>query len=182
MWRTLVKKLLGLLIVTIAIYSSAVSAQGIRFGIDYMQLTTDIEGFEAKPSAVQFRLIKPINNFVDIEGDLAFGISDDAFTDCTGPGCSIELSSMLGFFGIFGTDSTARARIYGKAGFAIIEYEDDLGVSEDDSGIAFGIGGSVRLGKSSFIVLEYNQLPDLDVGFGFTLETTALSLGFQTSF
>lgn len=174
------KKLLRILIITIATYSSAVAAQGARLGIDIMQLQADIIGLVGKPTALQLRLAKPVNNFIDLEGDLAFGISDADFNNCNFPGCTIELSSMLGIFGVLGTDSNARGRIYAKAGFALIEYKFDNGLKEDDSGFAFGVGGRFRITRSSSIVLEYNQLPDTDIGAGLTIDTTTLSIGFQT--
>jgi len=157
-------------------------ALGPQFGVDYVMLTTDIDGHTAKPSALQLRIENGILPGVSIEGVLATGAGDDDFNNCFPPGCTIKLTNMLGFFAKAGAPIAPGSEIYGRLGFATLKYEDETGASEDDSGLAYGIGAAFGIAPTMSMVLEYNWWPDMDLGGGFTLETTALSLGLKIGF
>ena len=191
------KKVIAFIVLAISVFSGTSYAQNAKVEIDFMSLNTELETLDFDTTAIQFKLINPVNPSVDIEAVVAIGLSDDGYLVDFGFGDTLELSGELSnMIGVFlkGHSSTGgNSEIYGRIGIAKVEYEFSVvettggfvtfsgSESESDTGIAFGFGASFGISQESAITVEYNQLPDVDLG-GLDLETTSLSVGYQMSF
>ena len=185
-----IKLILGALIILFG----SMSAQATYFQIDYMMLEADLEDVEEfEPDAVQLKFINPVGPSTDIMGVFAFGISDDEieeFDPFFGTvSLSVDLATMFGVYVRGHADLGANGQLFGQLGLVQLEYDLDAEISGlsgsesyDDTGVAFGFGASFGLSDQAALVIEYNQLPDVDVEDIADIETTSLSVGFQMSF
>lgn len=185
-----IKLILGALILLFG----PMSAQAAKLQIDYMMLEADLEDVdEFEPTAIQLKYINPVGPNSDVVGVVAFGISDDEieeFDPFFGTvSLSVDLANMFGVYGRAHADLGANAQVYGQVGLVLLKYDLDAEISGlsgsesyDDTGLAFGLGASFGLSDQAALVIEYNQLPDVDVEDIADIETTSLSVGFQMSF
>lgn len=188
------KKLLTLLLVSAIVTFGSMSAQAAKLQIDYMMLEADLEDVdEFEPNAIQLKVINPVGPSTDIMGVFAFGISDDEieeFDPFFGTvSLSVDLATMFGAYVRAHADLGANGQIFGQLGLVQLKYDLDAEISGlsgsesyDDTGVAFGFGASFGLSDQAALVIEYNQLPDVDVEDIADIETTSLSVGIQMSF
>lgn len=191
------KKIITAIFAALFTFSVNANAEGVKFGIDYLMLNSEADTAKFDTSAVQLRISNSINPFLDIEGILAFGISDDTYTE-TEPGfgtvsVTSQLGNMFGVFARFHTNSSAKFQFFGRVGLAMVEYDLDLfadipglvtgsaSQSYDDTGIAFGVGASFNVTDKIAIAAEYSILPDVDFE-GIDIETDTLGVGILMSF
>jgi len=168
--------------------------QAAKLQIDYMMLEADLEDVdEFEPTAIQLKYINPIGPNRDIMGVFALGISDDEieeFDPFFGTvSLSVDLDTMFGIYGRAHADLGANGQIFGQLGLVRLEYDLDAEISGlsgsesyDEFGLAFGFGASFAVSDQAALVIEYNQLPDVDVEDIADIETTSLSVGLQMSF
>ncbi|MBT8084974.1 MAG: porin family protein [Woeseia sp.] len=172
----------------------SLSAQAAKLQIDYLMLEADLEDVdEFEPDALQLKIINPVGPGADVVGVFAFGASDDEieeFDPFFGPvSLSVDLATMFGIYFRAHGDLGANGQIFGQLGLVQLEYDLDAEISGlsgsesyDDTGLAFGFGASFGLSDQAALVIEYNQLPDVDVEDIADIETTSLSVGLQVSF
>jgi len=195
------KKLLSCVAIASSILFSASSlAQGAFFGADFIKLSSSVQDFDFDTTALQIRGSFPVENNIDIEGTLAIGISDDSMSDTYyDPFFGVyftdtikgSLSQALGVFAKFHSDPSGGFQFYGKLGLQMVKYkvefsETALGTTVfsasttfDDTGLAYGVGGSFNLsGSNGAVVVEYMKLPAVDAN-GSDIDSSALSIGFQ---
>jgi len=174
-------------------FSLNAKAEGMKFGIDYLMLKSEASTADFDTSAIQLRFTNALNPNFDIEGVLAFGISDDTYSE-TDPffgtvSVTGQLGNMFGVYAKFHNNSSSRFQVFGEVGFARVEYDLDLFVqslgsaseSYDDIGIAFGAGASFNITDKLAISAEYSILPDVDFE-GIDIETDTISVGILMSF
>jgi hypothetical protein len=181
------KKIITTIVVSLLALSTNAMAEGQKVGVDYVKLSSEIEGLDFDTSAVQIRYSNGVAPNIDVEGVFALGIDDDTVTlgDISVTG---ELGHMFGVFAKFHSDSNSGFEAFARVGFALVEYDIDIDIenlvsgseSFDDTGIAFGVGASFNFSETSAIVVEYSKLPDVDFE-GVDIETDAISIGFQLS-
>ena len=170
------------------------TARAVDLQFDYLLLEADLgdaEDFE--PKAIQVKLINSIGPNSDFIGVFALGTSDDEleeFDPFFGTvRLSVDLSTLLGVYGRIHTGLGEGPQFFGQVGLVRLDYDLDAEIfglsgseSYDDIGLAFGVGLSVGVSDQSAFVIEYNQYPDVDIEDVADIETSALSLGFRTSF
>ena len=176
------------------LFFGSLPVQAANFQIDYMMLEADLEDVdEFEPDAVQLKLIDSVGPNTEIVGVFAFGISDDKieeFDPFFGTvSLSVDLGTMFGGYVRAHADVGASGQIFVQVGLVLLEYDLDAEIfglsgseSYDDTGVAFGFGALFAVTDQAALVIEYNQLPDVDVEDIADIETTSLSVGFQVSF
>lgn len=190
------KKIITVIAAVLFTFSVHAKAEGVKFGVDYLMLSSEVDVLDFDTSAIQFRISNELNPYFDLEGVLALGIGDDTYTiaDPTGTvSVTGQLGNMFGIFAKLHSDSSSPFQIFGRVGLAMVEYDIDTFIdvpgfitgsaseSFDDTGIAFGVGASFNITDKSAIVAEYSKLPDVDAD-GIDIETDMISIGFQMSF
>jgi len=186
------KKIIATIVVSLLALSTNAMAEGQKVGVDYLQVSSEIDGLDFDTSAVQIRFSNGIAPNIDVEGVFALGISDDTYTEFDpffgNVSVTGELGNMFGVFAKFYSDPNSGFQVFGRVGLAMVKIDIDIDIqnlgsvseSYDDTGIAFGAGASFNFSETSAIVVEYSKLPDVDFE-GTDIETDAISIGFQMS-
>jgi opacity protein-like surface antigen len=190
------KKIITAIAAVLFTFSVHAKAEGVKFGVDYLMLSSEVDILDFDTSAIQFRISNELNPYFDLEGVLAFGVSDDTYTESDPLAGTASITGQLGnMFGIFAklhSESSSPFQIFGKVGLVMVEYDLDFFIdspglvgsasqSYDDTGIAFGVGASFNVSDKVAIIAEYSILPDVDFE-GIDIETDTLGVGILMSF
>ena len=191
MVNPIINKMVMAIVLLLGSYHCAM-AEGTKYEIDYLLMDSNMGGAGFEPNALQYKHLIPYNDFIELEGIIALGITEEKVTRKTGiAGIYTQkfgLSNMLGaMVKIFGAIEP-KVHAYAHIGLVRIEYDitSPAGVGQpdgahDDTGFAYGIGLSFSILKKGAFVLEFNQRPDVDAGSE-TIDTSLLSLGYQMPF
>lgn len=179
------KHLLGILCAS-SLLSSAAMAQDAYFGADFSFISAEITAdtlfgsatADADPTALRLRGGVEMNENIALEAVLGVGLQDDEIGD-TEFEAGLDTLVGLNAVGIIPLDRTFS--LFGKIGFAMVEYEDEEGDTVDDTGVSFGIGAKVNFSRTAGMVLEYTVLPDVEED-AFEVESDMISLGAQFNF
>lgn len=179
------KKQLLALAAAVAVSPAAMAQQGY-FGADFSFISTElsIEGFsgseDVDPTALRVKAGANLNENFAIEGVLGLGLQDDELDDS---GVDFGLDTLLAVYAVGIVPLDRSFSVFGKIGFAKVEYEFDPSYSIDDTGVTFGAGVSVSVNRNAAMTLEYTILPDVEDGAtGIQAESDMISLGAQFSF
>jgi opacity protein-like surface antigen len=190
------RKIIITIAATLFAFSVNAKAEGVKFGIDYLMLNSEVDILDFDTSAIQLRVSNELNPYFDLEGVLAFGVSDDTYTESDPLAGTASITGQLGnMFGVFAklhSDSSSPFQIFGKVGLVMVEYDLDFFIdspglvgsasqSYDDTGIAFGAGASFNITDKVAVAAEYSMLPDVDFE-GLDIETDVIGVGIQMSF
>jgi opacity protein-like surface antigen len=187
------KNLRFCIIAAVAMTFTSLEVNAASFNIQYAMLDTDFGGVDLEPTALQFGFSNPIGTNIAVDGVLAIGLGDDEIS-VSGGGDSFtlgfELANLIGIYARAFADIAPNSQVYGRVGLAKIEYDMSVNgfisgfgnisgtVSEDDTGLTYGIGAIFGVSPNGAIVVEYNQLPDVDFE-GLDIESSTLSVGYQ---
>lgn len=139
---------------------------GIQFAsFDYS--INDASG-DFSPTGLIGRLGKDINENFSLEGRFGIGLSDDAITASDGfinASVSIEIDTLLGAYGLAHARINESSSIYALIGFTKIDTTfaasisgfGSTSLSEDDSGLSFGVGAEIGLSRNVALNIEYVQ-------------------------
>lgn len=193
------RKLLTFLVISSILAFLSLSAHAAKLEFDFLTLDSEYEVLDFDTSALQIKFINELSPNIDIEGVLAIGISDDGITVSDGISTvsfEIELENMFGvFLKLHSGNGQDAHQFFGRVGFARMSIDFSAAISdpssgnlsasdsEDDTGIAFGIGALFSTSETGAFTIEYNQFPDVDLlGNGSDFETSALSIGYVITF
>ncbi len=160
------------------------------FGIGYHHGSYDEIGVpEFNPGAIAFRAGKYINPAIAFEARLALGITDDSSTvniDVPFVGnvvadVDLELNTAISVFAKGDIAVSPFVNVYGLIGFTNAEIEvtatdvnnpaNRATISEDDSGLSYGVGIEGEVGRGTYLLAEYVMFLDEDAyeysGFNF---------------
>jgi len=162
------RKIIITIAATLFAFSVNAKAEGVKFGIDYLMLNSEVEILDFDTSAIQLRVSNELNPYFDL------------------------LGNMFGVFAKLHSDSSSPFQIFGKVGLVMVEYDLDFFIdtpglvgsasqSYDDTGIAFGAGASFNITDKVAVAAEYSMLPDVDFE-GLDIETDVIGVGIQMSF
>ncbi len=178
------KSMLGL--VAASVLSSSAFAQTGYFGADFSFISAELtdswdNSADSDPTALRVRGGVELNENFAVEGVLGLGLQDDKVS---GTPYELELDSLFGVnaVGIIPLDRTFS--LFGKIGFAKVEFKDNEGDTYDDTGVSFGIGAKVNFDRrGSGMIIEYTILPDTEnEEFGIDVESDMISIGAQFAF
>ncbi len=160
------------------------------YGIGYHHGSYEEIGIpEFNPGAIAFRAGKYINKAVAFEARLALGITDDSstvtvdipFYGTVQADVDLELNTAISVFAKGDIAVSPFVNIYGLIGFTNGEIEvtvtdvnnpaNTATISEDDSGMSYGVGIEGEVGRGTYLVAEYVMFLDEDAyeysGFNF---------------
>jgi opacity protein-like surface antigen len=136
------------------------------------------------------RLGNNINENFSIEGRLGFGLSDDTITATDGvdtASLSIELDTLIGVYGVGHIMLNESSSIYGLVGFTKVDGTVSASTSgsvtgsgsssEDESGLSYGVGADIGVGKNLALNIEYIEYLNES-----ELDLKAISLGIKINF
>lgn len=179
------KKQLLALAAAVAV-SPAAMAQDAYFGADFSFVSAELtdwqgETADSDPTALRVRGGVGLSENFAIEGVVGLGLQDD---EVSGTPYDLELDSLFGInaVGILPLDRTLS--LFGKIGFANLEYKDSDGDTYDDTGVSFGFGAKVNFDRNgSGLVIEYTILPDTEnEEYDIEIESEMISIGAQFAF
>ncbi|WCN14360.1 outer membrane beta-barrel protein [Marinomonas mediterranea] len=172
------------LVFALSLGASAVQANDFYTGIQYSKLTSELSnslgGATANPTAINLVVGKELSENFSVEAFIGKGISDDV------PGSadfSVELDNLVGAT-VLGTYPVSRELdVYGKVGYAQIDYSDTDGDKADGSGIVYGIGAKYKVTQDVCLNVEFSKLPDSKYdNYDIDIDTRALNLGAFITF
>jgi opacity protein-like surface antigen len=114
---------------------------------------------DAEPSALKIEVGKYLTPNIAIEGQFLFGMGDDT-VQIEGVDVDLELKNAISIFVKGDIDLGEKANLYGLIGFtkgkleATID-ENNVSVSEDDSGLSYGFGIEGEVGSGISLSSEY---------------------------
>lgn len=180
------KKQLLALAAAVAVSPAAMAQQGY-FGADFGFISGEFTApglsgdFESDPTALRIRGGVGLSENFALEGVFALGLQDDEITSTD---ADLELNSIFGInaVGILPLDRTFA--LFGKIGFAAIEFEDSDGDKYDDTGVSFGFGAKVNVDRNAALTLEYTILPDAEYKdySALQFESEMISIGAEFAF
>lgn len=152
------KHLVTSALVASCIITSTAMAENTYFGAGYHIGTYDESGFpKANPGGIKIEAGKYIAENVAIEGHLLFGAGSDTVT-YLGVDVDVKLKNAISVFVKGDLPVSETANLYGLLGFTKGKLEASaLGttISEDDSGLSYGIGAEAGFGNDLYFSGEY---------------------------
>jgi outer membrane immunogenic protein len=161
-------------------------------GIQFASFDASIDGIpeDFSPTGLIGRLGNNINENFSVEGRLGFGLSDDTITATDGvdtASLSIELDTLIGVYGVGHIMLNESSSIYGLVGFTKVDGTVSASISgsltgsgsssEDESGLSYGVGADIGVGKNLALNIEYIQYLNES-----ELDLNAISLGIKVNF
>lgn len=184
------KSMLGLL--AASVLSSSAFAQTGYIGADFSFISAEVSvdtfvgtySEDVDPTALRLRGGVELNQNFAIEGVLGMGLQDDEIDTILGE-TEVGLDTLFGVTAVGIIPLDRNFSLFGKVGFASVEYQsDDEDYSIDDTGVSFGFGGKVNFNRNgSGLIVEYTFLPDVeDEDTDIQVESEMLSVGAQFAF
>jgi outer membrane immunogenic protein len=166
-------KILTLLALGVLSSNAIAASKGDTYtGFQYALGTYSEDGFpDTNPNAIVGRFGKYLKDDFSIEGRLGVGVGDDSAT-VSGIDVSIEIDTVFGVYGLKHVDIGNASSIYGALGFTrgeLTASAPGISVSDDDSGLSFGVG--VNFNNINIEFMQYLNKSDFDVSaisFGIT--------------
>lgn len=159
-------------------------------GIQFVSFDYSVDGApeDFSPTGLIGRLGSNINENFSVEGRLGFGLSDDTITASDGidtASLSVELDTLIGVYGIGHVMLNESSSVYGLIGFTRVDTTisasvtgiGSASISEDDSGLSFGVGADIGLSSNVALNVEYIQYLNES-----EYDVTALAIGVKFSF
>jgi opacity protein-like surface antigen len=167
--------------------AQADSNQGLYYGVQLLQLNYEEDDVpDLEPTALVFRLGTMLNETFGVEGRIGAGLSkDDTSFDHPNLGnvdFEVELEHFIGIYGVAQTRLGKSASIYGLLGLTSAQVEKSIdtrnisgSVSEDESGISFGVGVNFGTSDKYRFSVEYMSYLDEDE---FSIDSLSLGVVF----
>jgi opacity protein-like surface antigen len=155
------KKILTLIVLCVLVSSINASAnEGSKyFGINLSRGEYSEDGIseDFNPLAIIGKFGYCVHKNFAIEGRLGIGLTDDE-KEVYGYDVSLELDSLIGFYGKGILDLNERIQAYGLIGLTRAEgtvEASGYSESDDDTGLSYGIGIDFELSNKIYVGLEY---------------------------
>jgi outer membrane immunogenic protein len=153
-------------VLSLAILPAAAQSQEVYGTIGYAGVDADGPNL----GAIQGRLGYKFNPYVGIEGEAAFGVSDD-----TVGGVDVKLQHEVGGYLVGYLPVTPNADLFARVGYSSTSFDTSLGDVDGDGG-AWGVGGQYHFTDKDGVRLDWTR-HDYDVG-----EANVWSLGYTRKF
>ena len=153
----------------LAVLAVGAQAQSLYGEIGYTGLDYREPGLKVSPGMVRGVVGYDISPNLAVEGMLGLDSGSD-----TASGTTLKLGNMVGAFGKVQAPLAEGVKVYGRLGVARTSLKAN-GVSDSDTGLAYGVGLTYDLSKNSYLNADYTKYHDrndqklegLTVGVGF---------------
>lgn len=140
------------------------------------------------PTGLIFRLGNNVNENFSVEGRLGLGLSDDTITVSDGidtVSLSIELDTLIGVYGVGHVILSESSSVYGLIGItkvdgtlsASLSGGGSGSLSDDETGLSFGVGADIGLSNTVALNIEYIQYLNKSA-----FDVSALAFGVKFGF
>ncbi len=129
-----------------------------------------VEADDANLGALQGRLGYRFNPYLAVEGEAAFGVSDDTVS-----GVDVELKHEVGVFGVVTAPLSPSFELFARAGYTGASFDTTLGDLDTD-GFAYGVGGQYNVTDKDGVRLDWTRHDHDDV------EADVWSIGYSRKF
>lgn len=153
------KSITKTMLFSVALFTlSTANAENAYLGASYHLGTYDETDFpEANPNSIKIKAGNYIAENIAIEGHLLFGADSDTIT-YFGVDVEVELKNVLSVFAKGDIPVSESSNFYGLLGFSKGKLEASalgITVSEDDSGLSYGLGLETEFGDDMYFSGEY---------------------------
>lgn len=131
-----------------------VQAQGVYGELGYTGLDYKAPGLKVNPGMVRGVVGYELNPQLAVEGVVGLQGGSD-----TASGTTLRLDNMVGVFGKVQAPLTDALKVYGRLGVARTSLKAN-GVSDSDTGLAYGAGITYDLSKTTYLNADYTQYLD----------------------
>ena len=144
-------------------------AQSLYGEVGYTGLDYKAPGLKVSPDMVRGVVGYEFTPNLAVEGMVGLGAGSD-----TSSGTTLKLNNTVGVFGKVQAPVTDALKVYGRLGVARTSLKAN-GVSDSDTGLAYGAGVTYDLSKTTYLNADYTKYYDRDdqklegftVGVGF---------------
>ena len=154
--------------VTLMSVAAPAMAQSLDGSLSYASV--DADGVDL--GAVVGTLSWQSSNFIGVEGELGFGVSDDDIA----PGITAELNTVFGAYVTANAAMSENATLFARVGFASVDAETNTGIDAGDEGLAYGVGAKFFIDGKNGVRLDFTHY-DFDNG-----DADAWSIGYVRRF
>lgn len=187
-----ITKNIRLLVLSLWFIAPLAAAEDTHYELQYLLLESATVGATYRPNALLYKHIIPYNKFVNLEGHVALGITEETAKRKTGLATnysqSLRFSNLLGLMvKVYGA---IEPRVHGYVHFGLSRVDLDLSTqsgingpngSQSETGLAYGVGMTFNLLKKGAFVFEFTQLPEVEAGSD-KFNTVYIGLGYQMPF
>ncbi len=131
-----------------------VQAQGVYGELGYTGLDYKAPGLKVSPGMVRGVVGYELTPQLAVEGVVGLQGGSD-----TASGTTLRLDNMVGVFGKVQAPLTDALKVYGRLGVARTSLKAN-GVSDSDTGLAYGAGITYDLSKTTYLNADYTQYLD----------------------
>ena len=159
--------------------AATAEAQDWYAALQYSSLDVELSALgataDSEPDGISLLVGRMVNENFAVEGLVGMGLGDDRVENSS---FDFELESVLGLSVVGIYPASDALNLYGKIGFALVEYDDSDGDASDASGVMFGLGAAFAINEQYGLNIEYVQYPDGEYDdFDIDVEASALNLG-----
>lgn len=129
-------------------------AQGLYGELGYTGLAYKAPGLKVNPGMVRGVVGYELTPQLAVEGVVGLQGGSD-----TASGTTLRLDNMVGVFGKVQAPLTDALKVYGRLGVARTSLKAN-GVSDSDTGLAYGAGITYDLSKTTYLNADYTQYLD----------------------
>jgi opacity protein-like surface antigen len=154
----------------LALLAAGAQAQSVYGEVGYTGLDYKAPGLKVSPAMVRGVVGYEFSPSVAMEGMVGLnGGSDSA------AGTTLRLNNVIGVFGKVQAPVTDALKVYGRLGVARTSLKAN-GVSDSDTGVAYGAGVTYDLSKTTYLNADYTKYLDRDDQ---KLEGVTVGVGFR---
>jgi opacity protein-like surface antigen len=153
-----------------ALLAAGAQAQSMYGELGYTALDYKEPGLKVSPGMARGIVGYEFTPNVAMEGMVGLGAGSD-----TASGTTLKLNNMVGVFGKVQAPLADGVNVYGRLGVARTSLKAN-GVSDSDTGLAYGVGMTYDLSKTTYLNADYTKYHDRDDQ---KLEGLTVGVGFR---
>jgi opacity protein-like surface antigen len=150
--------------------AAGAQAQSLYGEVGYTGLDYRAPGLKVSPGMVRGLVGYEFTPNLAVEGMVGLGAGSDSDS-----GTSLKLKNTVGVFGKVQAPITEDLKVYGRLGVARTSLQTN-GVSDSDTGLAYGAGVTYDLSKTTYLNADYTKYLDRDSK---KLEGVTVGVGFR---
>ena len=153
-----------------ALLAAGAQAQSMYGEVGYTGLDYKEPGLKVSPAMVRGVMGYEFTPNLAVEGMVGVNGGSDSAS-----GTSFKINNMVGVFGKFQAPITDDLKVYGRLGVARTSLKAN-GVSDSDTGLAYGAGVTYDLSKTTYLNADYTKYYDRNDQ---KLEGVTVGVGFR---